>query len=174
MKKTCLLLLLSLSAFLGHAQLNMTLRSQLTYGANLNDIWGWVDEDGTEYAIVGLVNGVSIVSLADPDNAVEVVFIPGQNSLWRDIKTWGNYAYVTTDQSGTTEGFWSLTFPNLPEAAPFYNWNPDLPELGVLNTCHNLYIDEFGYCYLSGCNVNAAASCLWMLQPRPIDADLCR
>ncbi len=154
MKKTCLLVLLSLCAFLGHAQLNMTLRSQLTYGANLNDIWGWVDEDGTEYAIVGLVNGVSIVSLADPDNAEEVVFIPGQNSLWRDIKTWGNYAYVTTDQSGTTEGLLVIDLSQLPAAAPYYNWNPDLPELGVLNTCHNLYIDEFGYCYLSGCNVN--------------------
>lgn len=88
------------------------------------------------------------------DNAEEVVFIPGQNSLWRDIKTWGDYAYVTTDQSGTTEGLLVIDLSQLPEAAPDHNWNPDLPELGVLNTCHNLYIDEFGYCYLSGCNVN--------------------
>lgn len=154
MKKIYLLLTFLLSAFFAHAQLNMALRSHLTYGADLNDIWGWVDEDGTEYAIVGLVNGVSIVSLADPDNAEEVVFIPGQNSLWRDIKTWGNHAYVTTDQSGTTEGLLVIDLSQLPEAAPYYHWNPDLPELGVLNTCHNLYIDEFGYCYLSGCNVN--------------------
>jgi len=154
MKKTLFLFTMLLGSIFAHAQLNMTLRSQITYGANLNDIWGWVAEDGTEYAIVGLVNGVSIVSLADPDNAEEVVFIPGQNSVWRDIKTWGNYAYVTTDQSGTTEGLLVIDLSQLPAAAPYYNWNPNLPELGVLNTCHNLYIDEFGYCYLSGCNVN--------------------
>lgn len=154
MKKIVFTLGLIFSALLTHAQLNMALRSQIGYNANLNDIWGWVAEDGTEYAIVGLVNGVSIVSLADPDNAQEVVFISGQNSTWRDIKTWGDYAYVTTDQSGTTEGLLVIDLSDLPNSAPHYNWNPDLPELGVLNTCHNLYIDEFGYCYLAGCNVN--------------------
>lgn len=66
MKKTCLLLTFLLGAYFAHAQLNMTLCSHLTYGANLNDIWAGFDEAGTEYAIVGLVNGVSIVSLADP------------------------------------------------------------------------------------------------------------
>ncbi len=155
MKKTLLSLAILFSAYFCHAQLNMTLRSNLQYSANLNDIWGWVAEDGTEYALVGLINGVSIVSLADPDNAQEVVFIPGQNSLWRDIKTWGNFAYVTADQSGTTEGLLVIDLSQLPNAAPYYNWNPDIPELGVLNTCHNLYIDEFGVCYLAGCNLNS-------------------
>ncbi len=132
----------------------MTLLSQINYNVDLNDIWGWAAPDGTEYALVGLNNGVSIVSLADPNNAQEVVFIPGQNSIWRDIKTWGNFAYVTTDQSGTTEGVTVIDLSNLPASAPFYHWTPSLPGLGTLNTCHNLYIDEFGYCYLAGCNLN--------------------
>lgn len=136
------------------AQLNMTLLSHIEYDSDGNDIWGWVAPDGTEYAIMGLVNGVSIVSLADPSNAQEVAFIPGQNSIWRDIKTWGNYAYVTTDQSGTTEGLTVIDMSNLPESAPYFRWTPNLPDMGVLQTCHNLYIDENGYCYLSGCNLN--------------------
>lgn len=136
------------------AQLNMTLLSHIEYDSDGNDIWGWVAPDGTEYAIMGLVNGVSIVSLADPSNAQEVAFIPGQNSIWRDIKTWGNYAYVTTDQSGTTEGLTVIDMSNLPESAPYFHWTPNLPDMGVLQTCHNLYIDENGYCYLSGCNLN--------------------
>lgn len=137
-------------------QLNMTLLSQIEYPTDLNDIWHWVDEDtGTEYAIVGLRNGVSIVSLEDPENATEVVYIPGQSSTWRDIKTWGDWAYVTTDQGGTTEGLTVIDMSQLPDAAPYYHWTPSFPNLGgTLETCHNLYIDEFGYCYLAGCNLN--------------------
>ena len=143
---------LSVTAF---GQLNMTLLSHVQYNANGNDIWGWVAPDSTEYAIMGLVNGVSIVSLADPSNATEVAFIPGQNSTWRDIKTWGNYAYVTTDQPGTTEGLLVIDMSHLPDSVSYYRWTPDLPDMGTLRTCHNLWIDENGYCYLSGCNLNA-------------------
>ena len=110
-----------------HAQLNMELTDQLEYSDDLNDIWGWTDpETGTEYALVGLREGVSIVSLADRQNIVEVARIPGQASTWRDLKTWGSFAYVTTDQGGTTEGVTVIDLSNLPEEAPYYHWTPDI------------------------------------------------
>lgn len=140
-----------------NAQLNMSLLSTVNYDANLSDIWGWVDEStGTEYAIVGVNDGVSIVSLEDPTNATELFFIDGQNSTWRDIKTWGDYAYVTTDQGGTTDGLLIIDLSMLPNDIAYQNWNPEFPGVdgGVMNTCHNIYIDEFGYAYLSGCNIN--------------------
>jgi choice-of-anchor B domain-containing protein len=145
-----------MTATVAVAQLNMELLSQVQYNdTGLNDIWGWADpETGIEYAIVGLQQGVSIVSLEDPENAEEVVRIPGQFSTWRDMKTWGNFAYITTDQGGTTEGVTVIDMSQLPEAAPYYHWTPDLPGLGTLETCHNIYIDEFGYAYLAGCNMN--------------------
>lgn len=151
--------LLTLSFFLllstmGWSQLNMTLRSNIEYNTDLNDIWGYVAPDGSEYALVGARNGVSIVNVSDPDNAEEVAFIPGQNSTWRDLKTWGEYAYVVTDQSGSTEGVTVIDLQNLPESVDFFHWTPDLPGLGTLNRCHNIYIDEFGYAYLAGCNIN--------------------
>ncbi len=159
MKKALLLslsLLLS-AATLSIAQLNMELLSQVQYSdTGLNDIWGWADpETGIEYAIVGLQLGVSIVSLEDPENAVEVARIPGEFSTWRDMKTWGHFAYITTDQGGTTEGVTVIDLSQLPEAAPYYHWTPDLDGLGTLQTCHNIYIDEFGYAYLAGCNLNS-------------------
>lgn len=153
---TLVLFLIGMS-FNSNAQFNMNLLSQVSYDANLSDIWGWADPDtGVEYAIVGVNNGVSIVSLEDPENATELFFIPGQNSTWRDIKTWGNYAYVTTDQGGTTDGLLIIDMSDLPGDIEYYNWNPTFPALGndVLNTCHNIYIDEFGYAYLAGCNLN--------------------
>lgn len=153
-KQLLSLLFFSLLSTMMFGQLNMSLRSHLQYDTDLNDIWGYVAPDGSEYAIVGLRNGVSIVDVSNPDDAVEVARIPGQNSTWRDIKTWGEYAYVTTDQSGTTEGLTVIDLTNLPESANFFHWTPELPDLGTLQRCHNIYIDEFGYAYLAGCNVN--------------------
>lgn len=169
MKKTCLLLLLSLSAFLGRAQLNMTLVGQLPYDVNLSNIWGWTAPDGTEYAIIGTITGTSIVSLADPANPVELFRIPGQNSLWREVKTWGNYAYVTTDQSGTTDGLVIIDLNNLPESAPFYHWNPTIDGLGTLNTIHSLFIDEFGVLYLHGSNLNSGGVLFIDVDTNPIE-----
>ena len=156
MKKSLLLAIaICFTGVLGYSQLNMSLLSQIDYPATLNDVWGWESPDGIEYALVGLQNGVSIVSLADPNNAEEVVFIPGQQSTWRDLKTWGNYCYVVTDQGGTTEGLTVIDLSDLPNSAPYFHWTPDLPDLGVMNRCHNLWIDEFGFCYLAGCDVNS-------------------
>jgi choice-of-anchor B domain-containing protein len=151
-----LIVLISLLPAPALAQLNLNLVANLQYGVSGNDIWGWVAPDGTEYALMGLRNGISIVSLADPTNPVEVAFVPGENSTWRDIKTWEHYAYVTTDQPGTTEGLVVINLAPLPDSVTWTNWRPELSELGgTLYECHNLYIDEFGYAYLAGCNLNA-------------------
>ncbi|GAB4260641.1 MAG: hypothetical protein Kow0027_28110 [Saprospiraceae bacterium] len=146
-----LLLLVSMGS-MGWSQLNMTLLDQIDYTQNTNDIWGWFDPvDSTEYALVGTTTGVSIVSLADPTDVQEVAFIPGPNSTWRDLKTWGNFVYVTNESS---DGLLVIDMTNHPNNITYTYWAPDLPGLGVLSSCHNLYIDEFGVCYLAGCNLN--------------------
>ena len=85
----------------GQAQeINMELLGQLNYSSDLSDIWGYVDGDGTEYALVAVNNpgGVSVVDLSDPANPEQVAFIPDASSIWRDIKTWNNHAYITNEQ----------------------------------------------------------------------------
>ena len=152
MKKTLFLFLFSLLSLLSFAQLNVTLLDQIDYPQNTNDIWGWVDpDDGTEYALVGTVTGVSVVSLADPQNIVEVAFLPGANSTWRDIKTWGNYAYVTNETSG---GLMVIDLTGAPGNITATNWTPSAPGMDFTKA-HNLYIDEFGYCYIAGANKNS-------------------
>jgi len=146
-------LLCSLFAF---AQLNMSLVSQVQYQQNLNDVWGWVDPDtGEEYAIVGTTTGTSIVSLADPANAVEVQFIPGPQSTWRDIKSWDHYVFVTNE---TDNGLLVIDMSGHPNNITWFDWEPMLTDVDgqtkQLDACHNLYIDEFGWCYLAGCNLN--------------------
>lgn len=153
MRKTLLSCLLAFASLLATAQLNMTLLDQIDYAPNNNDIWGWVDPDnGKEYALVGLVTGLSIVDVSVPTNIVEVQFIPGASSTWRDIKTWGNFAYVTNENSG---GILVVDLSGAPNNITWSSWVPTIPGLGTINKCHNLYIDEFGYCYLAGCNINS-------------------
>ncbi|MEC7863878.1 MAG: hypothetical protein VYB55_02310, partial [Bacteroidota bacterium] len=97
MKKTLLFLLFP---FLVSAQSGWNMNLLGTYdfpSTEGNDIWGWVDSNTNEYALVGLNDGFSCVNVSNPTIPIEEFYIADLNSTWRDIKTWGNYAYVTTE-----------------------------------------------------------------------------
>ncbi len=134
----------------------MELASQIDYApVGLNDIWGWHDDNGNEYAIVGLQTGVSIVNVTDPYNAQEITFIPGPNSNWRDIKSWKDHVYVSNERG---EGVTVIDMSQLPISAPSYQWEPNIPGLGQLSSIHNLFVDENGVMYLSGSNLNSGGA----------------
>ncbi len=149
MKKTLLLFSLVFIHISLFGQLNMTYISNVTYNEDLNDIWGYVAPNGDEYALVGLRNGVSIVSLIDPSNPIEVSYLPGLSTTWRDLKTWDQYAYVT-NESGNGVMVIDLTDPNNATSVDY----TDLGNGDFLSSIHNIYIDEFGYVYLAGATVN--------------------
>lgn len=146
---------------------NTTLRDQLQYTQDLNDIWGYAAPDGTEYALVGTRTGLSIVSLADPDDIEELFFIPGDLSTWRDMKTYGDYAYVTTDTGD--DGLLIVDLSDLPNSAPFEYQNLGIAgSTEILLTAHNLYIDETtGIVYISGGNYNGGGMVLYDLDADP-------
>jgi len=161
MSKLILCLVLLISTFTLSAQndfKNLELQSNLPFDQTLSDIWGYTDEDGREYALVGLRSAVAIVDITDPKDPQLISQIAGPSSSWRDIKTYEDHAYVITDQRG--DGLHVLDLSNLPnplDSTDHYFWSPILPELDStqLSTCHNLYIEETsGIAYLAGCNVN--------------------
>ena len=79
---------------------NTELIGNLEYSQELNDVWGYTANDGNEYALVGTETGTSIVRINEGLSGLqEVAFIPGNNSIWRDIKTYGHYMYVGTEAS---------------------------------------------------------------------------
>lgn len=131
------------------SQTNFNLLGQKTYSNDLSDIWGYADGHGNEYALVGVYSGVSIVNVTNPDSLVEVAFITGPNSFWRDIKTWGHHAYVTNETSG---GLLIIDLSNLPDSVNTGNWTGG--SLG-LSTAHNIFIDENGIGYIAGGNQSA-------------------
>ncbi len=154
MKKLSILLSALFCTTLLSAQLNMTLRSEVTYSEALNDVWGYHDANGREYALVGLNTGVNIQDVTDPDNPVDMGTARGAATIWRDIKTWAGFAYITNESSG---GLMVIDMRDLPTPITeddYYEWTPNINGEGNLRSCHNIYIDEFGYGYLSGCNLN--------------------
>ena len=56
-----------------------------------NDCWGYTSPSGREYALMGVRNAMAVVESTDPANAGIGAQIPHSNSLWGDIKTYGNY-----------------------------------------------------------------------------------
>ena len=128
------------------------------YGVHTNDIWGWTDPlDGREYALVGRVDGTSFVDVTDPSNPVLVGDLPKPpgtppSQLWRDIKTYRNYAYIVAD--GTADygmQIFDLTrLRDVPEVARPALFEPDAHYLEFAGS-HNIVInEETGYAYAVG------------------------
>ena len=124
-------------------------------GANeANDSWGWTDpNDGTEYALIGLDNGVAFIDISDPINPLYLGKLPTHtnSSLWRDIKTYNNYAFVVSEASGHGMQVFDLTrLRNVTN--PPVTFSEDAHYNGF-GSAHNLVINESeGYAYGVGTN----------------------
>lgn len=156
--KTFAIAVLLFSSHLSFAQenFNLDLLANQDFDELVADVWGFVGEDETEYAIIGLFNGTSILSLEDPSNPTEIAFIPGANSIWRDMHNWDGHVYTVADRGA--DGLLIVDMANAPDSISWTFWQP-LIEIGgstrFLERCHNIWIDEKGYAYLSGCNLNS-------------------
>lgn len=139
------------------AQQNMTLLSNFDFGEDANDIWGYEAPDGTEYALIGLNGGLGIMDLSDPATPLLRDYIPGASSVWRDIKTWGEYIYVVADEGSDGLLVVDMSNHDQPVALNFQYLRPELTINGItdtLNRAHNIYIDENGVAYIAGSNLN--------------------
>ena len=137
---------------------NIELLANVDYTAgnneNGNDIWGYVDDNGIEYAVAGSTAATYIYSLEDPRAPILRARIPGAQSTWRDIKDHEQYLYVVADVG--TDGLLVINMENAPDDITWSFYQPDVNVGGAvtrLDRCHNLYISDEGYCVLSGCNV---------------------
>ncbi len=135
------------------AQLNLDSVGHVNYSVlhntGLNDIWGYVDENNNDYSLVGGVDGTSVVDVTNPATATEVFWEPGMNSIWRDLKTFGDYAYVTTE---ALSGLLIIDLSPLP-ASTALTTNYYTGEVGSeWQSAHNLYVDSLGYAYIFGAN----------------------
>ena len=115
-----------------------------------NDIWGYADCEGNEYAIVGSARYIHFINITDPADPVEVSRFEGSvNSIWRDFKTYGHYAYAVADQGA--DGLMVFDLSQLPDTVLLaYQDNENF------SRSHNVFIDETtGRLYLAGSSVAA-------------------
>jgi choice-of-anchor B domain-containing protein len=132
--------------------------SFIPYGVSTyNDIWGYEDGNGNEYALVGGFDGTYIVDVSTtPDTPQLVSFIPGSHSTHRDIKTFGHYMYVGTEANLPDPVLLNETGEvyKLPQGVQVVNLtNPEEAELinewdGVVQS-HNI-MEADGYLYVIG------------------------
>jgi choice-of-anchor B domain-containing protein len=174
--KKILTLFLASAALVVAAQdsLNVHFKSFLPYTQSLNDVWGYVDNSGNEFALVGTRSGFSVVDVSDASTPSQVLFIPGAFSVWRDIKTYSHYAYVVHDNffSGVSDGILIVDLDSLGGATPtftrfFPTLNIDGLGMETYSRAHNIYIDENGVLYLFGSNLGVGGAVLFDLTADP-------
>ena len=140
-----LLVFAAATALFSQKNHHLNLLGSLAYPAQLSSLWGYEAPDGTPYAIVGEQNYVSIVSLADPSNPLEVAQVAGPNTFWREMKVWGHYAYVGLDNVST--GLQIIDLQYLPDSIKSTSWKPNVLVGGGLTTvisAHTVTMDENG------------------------------
>jgi len=117
-----------------------------------NDVWGYTAPDGHEFALVGHRTGTYIFDVStNPHDPIEVGFIPGAISTWRDLKMHGYYCYVTNESGGGIDII-SLEDPFNPYKVGFYT--------SSTATAHNLFIAD-GYAYVVGSGGGAGSTGAW-------------
>ena len=129
---------------------NVTFRSKMGFGMDCANICGYA-AGGREYALVGNLQGVAIVDVTNPDVPVNLQQVTGLTSRWREIKIYRNYAYVTTEATGS--GLQIFDLSTLPAAVMSRVYAGGDSILTNIQRIHALHIDTAkGFCYLFGGN----------------------
>lgn len=151
--------------YTSRAQLNMTLLGGKTYANELNDIWGYVDSLGNEYALVGVQDGISVVDVTDPANPTEIWWFNGPSTTWRDLKVWNKHCYVTNEAS---QGLFIIDLSGLPDVTmpATANYTGSTYPFG---RAHNLFIDENGVAYVMGSNYGSGGAIMLDVNTDPMN-----
>ncbi len=159
-------------AFLCTAQLtyaqdfNFQLRATMNFpGQTLANVCGYW-QNGQEYALVGGSQGLIIVNITNPAAPQQIVQIPGPNNLWKEIKVYSHYAYVTSEGG---QGLQIVDLSGLPSAnltSHFYTGDGAIA--GQLEKIHALHIDVTkGFVYLYGGGLLQGGAKVLDLNPDP-------
>ena len=109
-----------------------------------SDCWGYVDDEGTDYAIMGVLDGTAIVRAEDQKI---ITTIPGPEYgdyyYHRDMMTYGDYLYVCHEMTGTNQGIQIIDLSPLPDSVRYVTSYDEVDYAGAYaTTSHNLFVDE--------------------------------
>ncbi len=148
---------------LGKANSNISLLGSFAYNQEISDVWGYTDEFGNEYALVGAQKGFSIVDVTTPSNPVEVFYQSGYKSTWRDIKVYNDHAYITNETNG---GLLIVDMSPLPQNTTL-QVDSFFGTTHMFSRAHNIWIDENGVAYIFGANNGKGGAIMFDLTQNP-------
>jgi len=155
--KKAFLLATTLAASVAAQGVNCALLGTFNNHGPFNDIWGYTAPNGDEYALLGTTTGTVVIDVTNPSSPVETGWFPWGSSSWRDIRTYGNYAYVVTEATSGVRVI-DLSNPNNPTTANTFG-------TGISSSSHNVCIDvSTGILYLPGSSAGTPA---WDLTTNP-------
>ena len=108
----------------------------------VSDVWGYTDETGIEYAIVGYRYGTFIYDVSTtPGSPILIKDILGPSNgdyyFHRDYKTYGDYLYIVNEMYGGDMGMQVVDLNPLPDNPPI-----QLEPYNNISQSHNLWIDN--------------------------------
>ena len=123
-------------------------------GTEGNDCWGWTDPlTQKEYALMCTTKGTSFIDITNPSEPIIVGFLntATQNSPWRDVKVFKNFAFIVSEAAN--HGMQIFDLRNLRDVTnPPQEFNADARYTGFKNA-HNIVINETtGFAYAVGTN----------------------
>ena len=118
-----------------------------------NSCWGYTAPDGREYAFFGTQIGTSIVDITEKPIR-QVAFIDGPKSAWRNIKTYKDYAYISTENRTVEDGagLQIIDLSRLPDTATLVR-----TDTNTFISAHTLWISGH-YLYAMGTRAEAEAN----------------
>ena len=140
-------------------------------GGGGSSLWGWTDPDTQrEYAIMGRTNGTAFVDITDAANALYLGNLPTHTStsIWREMKAYGYYAYIISDQNGN-HGMQVFDMRRLRDVpTPPVQFTED-GWYGGFQNCHDLVMNtDTGFAYCVGSNTCSGGLHMMDLKPNPL------
>nr|WP_299071287.1 choice-of-anchor B family protein [uncultured Allomuricauda sp.] len=112
-------------------------------GGEGNDIWGWTDTvNSREYALIGLDNGTAFVDITNTAAPIYLgkLLTATVASGWRDIKVYGNHAFIVSEAVSHGMQVFDLTkLRNVVDPPQLFT--ADARYTGIGNA-HNIVINE--------------------------------
>jgi len=114
----------------------------------VSDVWGYTDETGIEYAIIGYQYGTYIFDVSsnpsEPELIADIVGPSGSDYYFhRDYKTYNDFLYIVNEMTGDDTGMQIIDLSPLPISSPI-----KLETYSQISQSHNLWIDSNGYAFI--------------------------
>lgn len=118
------------------------------------DVWGYVDEQGREFALLCKGDGLLVIDCTDPTSPVLASDVPAPvtGSDLKDAATWQHYAYACQEYGDIiivdlSDPYAAVQVGAIPQRDLCHPSPCDFPQDGG---AHNIFADELGRLYVAG------------------------